>query len=305
MKDVEMSKIVVGVQLSNRDRSLGSGSRLALEQARWLARGNPAHVTLLHSTRFDEHWDADEEDFIHVDGTPTLEAKAALEDAAASLRADAIEVEIACPEETAALAITRRVLAEQVDLVIVGKRADADHDGRRIGSVSAKLLRECPCAVWVVKLNAVTAPRTIVAATDLTSVGTRVVRAGKELARRSQGVLHVVHALQLTLSVQMEGGESQAAYLKKLRDEAIARIQADLGESFAGAELHVGVTSPTRALLECEARLDPDLIVMGTVSRGGVPGLLIGNTAERLLGRLDCSILTVKPEDFVCPAKLS
>lgn len=302
--DVAFEKIVVGVQLSGRERVLGSGSRLALEQAGWLARGRPAHVTLFHSTRFDEHWDSDEGNFVSVDGAATPEAKTALDDAAATLRAHDIEVEVAFSDEPAALAITHRVLAEGADLVIVGKRAEDQHDGRRIGSVAAKLLRECPCAVWVVKPDVATAPTTIVAATDLTPVGTRVVRTAVELARRSRGVLHVVHTLQVSLSAQMEGPESEAAYLKKLREAAMARVRLDLGKSFAGAELHIGATSPTRALLECEERLDPDLVVMGTVSRGGVPGLLIGNTAERLLGRLACSILIVKPEDFVCPAKI-
>jgi nucleotide-binding universal stress UspA family protein len=47
--------------------------------------------------------------------------------------------------------------------------------------------------------------------------------------------------------------------------------------------------------------LRPDLVVMGTVSRGGIPGLLMGNTAERLIDRIDCALLTVKPQDFVCP----
>ena len=34
---------------------------------------------------------------------------------------------------------------------------------------------------------------------------------------------------------------------------------------------------------------------MGTVSRGGIPGLLMGNTAERLINRIDCALLAVKP----------
>lgn len=36
------------------------------------------------------------------------------------------------------------------------------------------------------------------------------------------------------------------------------------------------------------ADLKANLIVMGTVGRGGVPGLLIGNTAETILNRCDC-----------------
>jgi nucleotide-binding universal stress UspA family protein len=46
-----------------------------------------------------------------------------------------------------------------------------------------------------------------------------------------------------------------------------------------------------------------DLIVMGTVSRSGLPGFLIGNSAEKVLPLVDCSLLTVKPEGFVSPVK--
>ncbi len=44
---------------------------------------------------------------------------------------------------------------------------------------------------------------------------------------------------------------------------------------------------------------------MGTVSRTGVAGLLIGNTAERILRQVDCSVLTVKPDGFITPVRLS
>ena len=47
-----------------------------------------------------------------------------------------------------------------------------------------------------------------------------------------------------------------------------------------------------------------ELIVMGTVSRTGVAGLLIGNTAEKVLNQVGCSVLTVKPEGFITPVKL-
>jgi nucleotide-binding universal stress UspA family protein len=47
-----------------------------------------------------------------------------------------------------------------------------------------------------------------------------------------------------------------------------------------------------------------DLIVMGTVGRSGISGLFIGNTAEKVLQKVDCSVLAVKPEGFVSPVKL-
>jgi universal stress protein E len=45
------------------------------------------------------------------------------------------------------------------------------------------------------------------------------------------------------------------------------------------------------------------LLVMGTIGRGGIPGIMIGNTAERLLPEVQCSVLAVKPPDFVCPVE--
>ncbi|MEQ1895543.1 MAG: universal stress protein [Planctomycetota bacterium] len=48
-------------------------------------------------------------------------------------------------------------------------------------------------------------------------------------------------------------------------------------------------------------RVGAGLLVMGSVSRGGITGLLLGNTAERLLDRVSCSLLTIKPRDFVSP----
>jgi nucleotide-binding universal stress UspA family protein len=47
-----------------------------------------------------------------------------------------------------------------------------------------------------------------------------------------------------------------------------------------------------------------DVIVMGTVCRAGIAGLFIGNTAEKVLRRVNCSVLSVKPEGFATPVKL-
>lgn len=40
---------------------------------------------------------------------------------------------------------------------------------------------------------------------------------------------------------------------------------------------------------------------MGTIARTGVIGALTGNTAEQVLDRATCSVLTIKPNDFISP----
>jgi len=42
-------------------------------------------------------------------------------------------------------------------------------------------------------------------------------------------------------------------------------------------------------------------LVIGTLGRTGIPGFVIGNTAERLLGEVSCSEFVVKPPGFASP----
>ena len=51
-------------------------------------------------------------------------------------------------------------------------------------------------------------------------------------------------------------------------------------------------------------RLQVDCIVMGTVARTGIRGFFMGNTAETILEQIDCSVLAIKPQEFVTPVTL-
>jgi len=44
---------------------------------------------------------------------------------------------------------------------------------------------------------------------------------------------------------------------------------------------------------------------MGTIGRSGLAGLLIGSTAEKLIDRVNCSILAIKPANFQSPITIS
>jgi universal stress protein E len=68
--------------------------------------------------------------------------------------------------------------------------------------------------------------------------------------------------------------------------------------------MHLLKGEPEEVISEVAENLDVELVVMGTVSRSGLAGFLIGNTAERILQSLDCSVLAVKPQGFVSPVTL-
>ncbi len=300
-------KIVVGIDLDPEGHAT-PGSLLALSQARWIARRFGAELTLIHSRASDERWNpkANHYELGGSLGDPEACLRQVLSQAGSKAGEDASTGVLVVSEEKAWLAITRHALREKSDLVVLGKRSESGADGPLLGSVSAKLLRNCPCAVWVVKPDAAQQPRTLLAATDLTEVGERVLKLAGSIAEECGSALHVVHTLELPITVQMEGPEAQEEHLEQTRKQACEKILASLGnrDLRTPAELHVALSSPTHAITECVERLRPDLVVMGTISRGGIPGVIIGNIAERLMGRLDCPLLTVKPSDFVCPVSL-
>ncbi|MBW2287260.1 MAG: universal stress protein [Deltaproteobacteria bacterium] len=301
----QFRKIVVGVDLELDGKELAPGTRLAVNQARWLAERVGSHVTLIHSRVSDEYWDAEEKRYVaRPEGSPAV-VQLALEQLAADFQERNIRTSVFSATEDAWLAITRRVLHEEADLVVVGKRTHSSEDGRRIGSVTSKLIRKCPCAVWAVKPGSDPNPKTVLAATDLGPVGRRVVEVAASVVAAYRSQLHVVHAYQLPLGVQMESARARAEFESQARSSATEEIESQLRAAVLerAAILYIGLTSPTCAILECVDQLGPDLVVMGTITRGGIPGVLVGNTAERLLPRLDCSLLTVKPEDFVCPVE--
>jgi nucleotide-binding universal stress UspA family protein len=56
-------------------------------------------------------------------------------------------------------------------------------------------------------------------------------------------------------------------------------------------------------IVETAEQRKADVVVMGTLSRSGLQGIIMGNTAESVLQQIDSSILAVKPEGFESPVK--
>lgn len=292
-------KLLLGVDLDGEGRPT-LGSLRAVAQTRWIAKATGASVTLLHSTWTEDHHSV----------TPADKARAALESLGREVAPDARGVEIVLGEERPWLALTRAAIDGGHDLVLVAKRNDPDNDGRKLGLNARKLVRKCPVAVWLVHPAHEVLDEPVVAATDHSEVGQHAVTLAAEIADRARVPLHLVHAYQIPLSLQMEHSRMSDAEWDKeldtLRDTLCERSRAGLtSEQSSHCEVHAGRMAPEQAILEVIQRTKADLLVMGTVSRSGVSGLLMGNTAERLIDLVDCSLLAVKPEDFISPVGLA
>ena len=212
--------------------------------------------------------------------------------------------------------VIRAVLRRQHDLVMMTADGRSELMQALFGSTSLHLMRKCPCPVWVIKPSQTPRFAKILAAVDpdpldtvRNAVNARIMELATSLAELEDCELHVVHAWQAGVRGFLPGWQARATEAWVRRTHAVhqRRFRQLLGQFELKNPKHrlhliegeAGVVIPQLADKEVV-----DLIVMGTVARTGIEGYFIGNTAETVLQRVACSVLTVKPEGFVSPVKL-
>lgn len=210
------------------------------------------------------------------------------------------------------LEVIREVLRSGHDLVVKDVAANQGFTP----TFEMKLLRKCPCPVWLVKRTAARFRR-IGAAVDVlpenpvrTGLNTKVVELAHSLAVMEECELHVVCAWSVfaesVLSIKMSDEEIDE--VRRAHRDETTRVLNDFlaGFTLDDVDLHVHVLEgdADRVIPAAVEQEHEDLLVMGTIARTGVAGLIIGNTAEMILDRLRCSVLAVKPEGFVSPVSL-
>src|SRR5690606_15053039 len=105
-------------------------------------------------------------------------------------------------------------------------------------------------------------------------------------------------------SSYLEGERArQETAMKLLAHKFREQIGADAYD-YLSINYHLLQGSAIQVLPHLVEQVRADLVVMGTVARTGISGLIIGNTAEAILDQLKCSVLAVKPPGFVSPVTL-
>ncbi len=294
----QFKSILVGIDFSARSGRLTEGARSVILQALRLSNETGAKLQFLYSKVRDTEEDA----------IPELDIQAGVEEWKEMCTEGGLaDPEYVESEEAPWLAFIHRVLSGGYDLVMVAKRNRTRRMDQQMGSVSMKLVRKCPCPVWVVNPSHEHDDGPILAATDLREVGNRGVELAASLAKLEDRDLYIVHAWQIPFELQVSASRMTNEEYKERTDaeaeKAREAVRALSGVEALGDRAHVMIAlgAPSTGILAVERRIEPCLSVMGTVGRGGIPGFLMGNTAERLIYKLESSLLVVKPEDFVCP----
>lgn len=223
--------------------------------------------------------------------------------------------------------IIRKVIRDKHDLVIKMVTASTLKD-RFFGSEDMHLLRKCPSPVWLFKSDSGQCFERILAAVDVDDV-----YPDKELIER-QSLNKDILGLAMSLAIS-DSSELQVAAAWESVGENYMRVRAGLSESEVEERIgkqekkhrenldelvasmnsdSVEYTKPKKFLLKGSPKQQIpefveknaiDLVVMGTVARTGIPGFIIGNTAETILNEISCSVLAIKPQGFESPVKLA
>lgn len=145
--------------------------------------------------------------------------------------------------------------------------------------------------------------------TDFSESSGVALRYGKALAGAFGATLHVVHVVQEPFA-QPWAVEAYGFSLATLQEdwmrEAGTRLEQALSEAERTtyrAEIVTVLGHPVVEILKYAEAHPIDLIVIGTHGRGPLGHMVMGSTAERVVRKAPCPVLTVRhPErEFVVP----
>jgi nucleotide-binding universal stress UspA family protein len=142
---------------------------------------------------------------------------------------------------------------------------------------------------------------TIVVGTDGSDPANVAVAVAIELAHKIGAVVHLIHVLKASPSgipVAQVGSSvavlGDAEMTREVRDAAQAVLMTAIGGAEGvKVETHVATGSPAEALIDLAAKVDADLIVVGSKGMRG-SHRLIGSIPNSVAHQAPCNVLIVK-----------
>lgn len=290
--------ILIGVDIA-ASGEVAPGCRSAVSQGVWLARELEISVTLIHVMNLSA--DVYAVRSVQPQASPTHKLRAleaALESFAAEFPVKSVETKVLAGTEWRELVAEARAARDA--LVVVGSRRRGVVGRALFGSTADALLRHCPSPVWVVKQPETHRYASVLVAHDLSPIGGDALRFGAEMARACRATLHVLHVQESPAERRLLGSgptvekRRKAAEARRWLEEECGKLAPDTGS----AVVEVVEGTPHSAILDYINKNAIDVVCMGSVARRGLAGFVPGNTAERVLPWIGCSLVAVKPRGF-------
>lgn len=299
----------------------GKGNKSAWNRAVHLAITNKAKLTIFDAVDIEDHGIFDE----YIASNLKAIQKACSEERRKELKTlcdsamaknPGLKVTISMEYGDLAREAIRTVISKKHDLVIKAPEGNGGKGTSLFGSSDQKLIRKCPCPVWMVKQSRKKIFRKILAAVDTgrnekeaKDLAKQIMSLSTSLAKAEHSELHVLHAWQFKNEAKLRGRAIAGVVITSLERDLEAANQVLLDKlvrnySYEKKVVQLSKGRPNDVIPQYAKEFEIDLIVMGTVGRGGISGLIIGNTAESVLQSVDCSVLMLKPAGFKSPIKL-
>jgi len=209
-------------------------------------------------------------------------------------------------------AIMRRALAARADLVIAATRPHRLGARLVLRNTDWELIRHCPQPLLLVKSRQPWKRPVVLAAVDPfhaharpADLDPRLLAIGRQFAELLHGTLHLFHAyMPLVTAAPAPVGTAPLMLLPPEAEQAhgaeVARVIGQLAKSadIPPARRHIQMGEVSTQLAAVSRRTRAGVVVMGAVSRSAILRLFIGNMAERVLDKLTCDVLVVKPRGF-------
>lgn len=293
-----------------------AGFHPSIERAAWLARHTPARVELFISDYAPQLVDT------RSHGPAATEARAALierhrqrlEQLAAPLRTSGLTIDIdARWDHPLHDSIVRKAQESGADIVVKDTHYHSVLKRSIFSNTDWNLIRDSSATLWLVKPRPPGQRPCFVAAVDPlherdkpADLDNRIIATAQALAGALGGEVHVFHAFDVTTAIAMSTDAMTmpialpinefADAMRAEHTEAVERLCKQHGVPPDRTHVHQGGTRPL--LLTLTEQLRADAVVMGALSRSGLKGLFLGNTAEDVLDRLHCDLVIVKPAGF-------
>lgn len=310
-RQVRYNNILVATDFSE-------SSRTALKAGIWLASRMAAKLTLAHTlpdirNLVETATYKGKLDFLYGEGSEFYQevcqkSERKLREMISQANCSYLEIHTLTLLGSAHLEITRAVQQYGFDLVIAGTRGLSDWQRLFIGSTASRLVQKCPSSVWIVKGDQEVQPKTIIATTDFSDVSRKAVFEGLRIAKLADAEFHLLHtidSMDVPDDILALASTEKAFKLREIVNDESKRRFDEFAQSLNLEKIrfhpHLSYGNPWQEIDHLANRVKADLIVMGTVGRGGLKGLLLGNTAEKVLNTCNVSVFTVKPDNFVSP----
>jgi nucleotide-binding universal stress UspA family protein len=208
--------------------------------------------------------------------------------------ADGIDVEVVVQRTTPVPLILRTTKRAACDLIVTGVARDETLGRMLLGTTVDALVRKSPVPVLVVKTRPRGPYRNVVVATDFSQGSRTALETAVTLF--PDGGIRLFHAYDVPLESHVND--------RMLARESVGRDARERARKFLAATPAVQATADVMPVL-CEygnaagllnelASTDQiDLVVIGSTGQGGVLGLLLGSTAQRLVTTLQSDVLVV------------